>query len=95
MSEMVERIVAVACRVPAPHTDSPHGAFQVIATLPPPARHNDILWGFGRVLPEDQGFITSTGRFVGRREAAGIALGAGQVEELTAPASGLFSEDLW
>jgi len=41
---------------------------------------------------EDQGFITSLGRFVGREEAADVALAAGQVAESVKI---LFSEDLW
>lgn len=91
---MTERIVAAAIRVQAPVADSPNGAFAVTVTLPPPARHSDLIWGFGnRVLPSDQGFLTSMGRFVGRREAAGIALDAGQADEI--PLGELFSEDLW
>lgn len=95
MSEM-ERIVAVACRVWAPCTESPSGEFQVTVTLPPPARHHDILWGFGvRIGPEDQGFLTSEGRFVGRAEAAEIAEAAGQLTEELVAAPNLYSEDLW
>jgi len=89
-----ERIVAVACRVTAPETGSPRGQFQATVTLPAPARHHDILWGFGRVLPEDQGFLTSTGRYVDRKEAAQIAWAAEQVKTLIAPPN-LYSEDLW
>lgn len=91
---LAERIVAVACRVDAPCTDSPAGKFRVTVTLPWPARHHSILWGFGRVQPDDQGFLTSAGRFVGRREAAEIAKAAGQVEKLIAEPD-LYSEDLW
>lgn len=43
---------------------------------------------------EDQGFMTSEGRYVGRAEAHEIALNAGQID---CGLSGyiLFSEDLW
>lgn len=45
-------------------------------------RHHDIIRRFhGEVsrYPEDQGFYTSKGRFVGRKEAMVIAMAAGQV----------------
>lgn len=41
---------------------------------------------------DDQGFVTSEGQYVGRKEAARIALIAGQI---TKPTTILFSEDLW
>lgn len=41
---------------------------------------------------EDQGFMTSEGRFVGRVEGAEIAFASGQINE---PTKKLFSEDLW
>lgn len=41
-----------------------------------------------------QGFLTSTGRFVGRRKAAQIALHSGQIKELKF-GSELYSEDLY
>lgn len=69
-------------------------------TLPRPARHHHILWAIDRVhpggeivLPDDQGFVTDAGRFVGRAEAKMVALGAGQT--VAPPGSDLFSEDLW
>jgi len=40
----------------------------------------------------NQGFVTSTGRYVDRHEGAKLAYAAGQVDKL---ASHLFSEDLW
>lgn len=42
-----------------------------------------------------QGFITSTGRFVDREEAAKIALESGQINELKYSKNKLFSEDLY
>lgn len=58
-------------------------------------RHCDILERFkGEVSNKltDQGFITSIGRFVDRKEAAYIAYKAGQIPELK---SVLYSEDLY
>lgn len=60
-------------------------------------RHHDILIRFrGEVSTqqEDQGFYTSRGRFVDRKEAFEIAKSAGQIE--TGEDRGvLFSEDLY
>lgn len=72
-----------------------------------PARHYHVLWWmrgrFDRLtdMPkpndfeeDEQGFLTDRGRYVNRKEAAIIALHAGQVKTLHAPPN-LFSEDLW
>lgn len=66
--------------------------------LPRPARHHDVI---ARISPcgfvgrcAVQGFRTNRGRFVGREEAARVALAAGQIAGL--PDTGhLFTEDLW
>lgn len=79
-----------------------------IWTLPRPARHHHILNALNAVLgwsPEtrrveplpdeeriEQGFVTWSGRFVDRREAAYIAELRCQIRE---PKRELFSEDLW
>lgn len=42
-----------------------------------------------------QGFLTSTGRFVDRKEAAKIALASGQIEKLNYSDKELYSEDLY
>jgi len=86
---MTVRIVAAACR-----------RGDLVLSLPPPARHHTIMHALDAqmidpmVYPDDQGFLTSEGAFVGRRDAARIAVAAGQV---AAPKWGpdLFSEDLW
>ena len=76
----------------------------VIISLPPPARHHTILYSLNHALgshligPNQQGFVTSTGRYVNRTEAYYIAERAGQL--LPRPADGyqgneLYSEDLW
>jgi len=60
-------------------------------------RHHDIFIRFGDEIsrnPSDQGFFTSKGRFVNRKEAAIIAKTAGQVSSNFSQ-SRLFSEDLW
>lgn len=71
-------------------------------TLPKPNRHWHVI-GFmaesGHPTPVSlgkypQGFVTDTGRFIGRAEAAGLALANGQCAELYAPPD-LYSEDLW
>jgi len=68
--------------------------------LPRPCRHHHILWTMARafdghmVMPDDQGFWTSEGRYVQREEAARIAVLAGQIEKPNWPPD-LYSEDLW
>lgn len=62
----------------------------VVWTLPRPAYHVHVLRAYidvhGRqVRDEEQGFMTSTGRFVSREEAAQLAGRNGR----------LLSEDLW
>ena len=71
---------------------------------PPPARHHTLLRIIAEELRvagrpviirnEEQGFLTSLGKFVRRKPAAWIAQEAGQITE---PKWGdqLYSEDLW
>lgn len=49
------------------------------------------------IFEKEQGFLTNKNRFVGRLEAAEIAINSGQVqrENLINPMIGLFSEDLY
>ena len=72
--------------------------------LPAPNRHWNVIQdmidrGFGDdTLEAQQGFVTSSGRFVSRREALHLALSNGQVREDARPVPNLpelFSEDLW
>lgn len=51
--------------------------------------------GLGPQCHRHQGFVTSEGRFVDRREALKIAREAAQIVAKTEPANRLFSEDLW
>lgn len=79
----------------------------MICFLVSPARHHDIIRAMAQAglqtpITGTQGFITSTGRFVGRREARGIAEEAGQLIECEQDGvkfirehSELFSEDVW
>lgn len=85
---MSERIIAAAIR-----------QYGLTVSLPAPARHGDILKPLHiatdiLVIPDDQGFLTSAGRFVGRIEAGDIARNAGQIKKLSWPPY-LYSEDLW
>lgn len=69
----------------------------VIVTVERPDRHGDCINFLNRCgleYKEVLGFLTSTGRFVDRREAGRIAEANGQGK--TRPnCNGLFSEDLW
>ena len=71
-------------------------------SLPPPARHHTIIqtmdteMGIDGTLavPQLQGFLTSTGRFVNRVEGYYLAHLAGQILN-GSKGPQLFSEDLW
>jgi len=88
---VTEKVVAVAVRRNG-----------LIYTAPPPARHGDVIRlvdeGHGQqhapFLPDEQGFLTSTGRFLGRVGAAALAISAGQISA-TKWGRELYSEDLW
>lgn len=78
-----ERIIAAAIY---------HG---YIHTMPPPARHHTILWAMrDDPGPYNQGFLTSTGRYISRAEAVDVAYRSGQCKTPKVP-NKLFSEDLW
>lgn len=85
-----ERIVAVAIKMGT-----------VIVTAAAPARHGHIIhaiYNLNRkhhILPSDQGFLTTLGRFVDRREARMIADIQGQVTSSGPGFQELFSEDVW
>lgn len=89
MSERDERIVCVAIK----HKSGYY------ASLPPPFRHSDVMLAIDSAGIE-QGFLTSTGRFVGRGEAYAIAKAASQLLPDDRPGhtptpGTLYSEDLW
>lgn len=85
--EHPERIAAAACLF-----------LGEVHHVPRPGRHADVLRHMlestGRTLAgsETQGFLTDRGRFVDRREAAKIALAAGQIPNAV---DELFSENVW
>jgi hypothetical protein len=73
-----------------------------IYSVPRPGRHHTVIREMAaQGLPDEawqlanQGFETSTGRFVGRREAVGIARAAGQIIREPTPPDMLTSEDVW
>lgn len=94
-----ERIVAAAVRGPrmvVNGTTLEQDRVLMTFTLPAPARHHHILHYLARPdFHVEQGFLTSTGRFVSRKEAMGIAVAAGQVSPSKVQSPDLFSEDLW
>jgi len=73
-----------------------------IYTVPRPGRHCDVIkmmcndYGLRNMSrPENQGFVTSTGRFVNREEGLKIAQEANQIIKKHPRASELYSEDMW
>ena len=98
---MRETIVAVA-----------HQWMGLTFSLPAPARHHDVIHAMANAgLPHEargldaQGFLTNTGRWVTREEAAVVAEKAqqplrpielrGSVADKAYPLRRLYSEDLW
>lgn len=71
-----------------------------VVTAPMPGfRHHHILivahhLGFKPASLADQGFALADETFIGRKEAARLALESGQVKKLIAPPD-LYSEDIW
>lgn len=71
-----------------------------VCSVERPGRHHNVMRAMaaaGIPIPivGQQGFVTSTGRFVNRFEANDIARAAGQIIVKTGPAGELFSEDIW
>lgn len=77
---------------------------KAVYSVPAPGRHGDVF----RVIeadpmadmtcdggPDAQGFLTSTGRFLGRVGAKQCARDAGQLLPTASKSTDLFSEDLW
>lgn len=91
-----ETIIAAAHLFLMANSDDPR-AVPVIVSAPPPARHHNLFALTGMVRPDESGFLTSTGRFVGRYEALQIALTARQplIDHPSRHNRLLFSEDLW
>lgn len=71
-----------------------------IFDVPRPGRHHDVInlmrdRGYDLAACERQGFTTSSGRFVNRREAMKIAKAAGQLIAEPRYRDTLFSEDIF
>lgn len=109
---MSEMIVAAAIRVEVPEQwrgqkwdgRRTYPDFLTISA-PPPARHHTLMHPsfdmLGRGIgPDDQGFITSTGRYVDRQEGLRLVREASQPMRTDGPflshgGTELYSEDLW
>lgn len=73
---------------------------EMVCFVPRPGRHSDVIRqmafaGIPIPIGGEQGFVTSSGRFVDRLFGKNIARGAGQVLRDTGPKRLLFSEDMW
>lgn len=82
------RIVAAAIR-----------ANGLVMSMPRPARHCHIMAAMPArmaraVRPDDQGFLTDTGEFLGREQALDVARHAKQLKR-EVNSFELYSEDLW
>lgn len=87
-----ERIAVAACR------GGPGGKVYAVGR---PGRHGDVFKGMEAhgvdyfPQPDDQGFVTNKGRFVGRIEARDIAVAAGQLLPRASAGPELYSECVW
>lgn len=72
---------------------------RIVHSMPAPARHHQIIQALSASGVEsermEQCFLLSDGRFARRKAALLVAREAAQVLRETAPAHGLFSEDVW
>lgn len=93
---MSETIVAAAMLYALEGHEDPR-AVPVIVSAPPPARHHNLFALAHPRKPTESGFLTSSGRFVGREEGLRIALASGQpmIDHPSRHSTRLFSEDLW
>jgi hypothetical protein len=89
---MTERIASAAIRLPS----------GTVISVEPPLRHHDCFQAarqqgilFAEMAGEEQGFVTTHGRFVDRREGLVVAKEVGQLIRKTQPDYLLFSEDMW
>lgn len=91
-----ETIVAAAHLYRCEGSEDPRAVPVTISALPP-ARHHNLFALVGGKRPDESGFLTSTGRFVGRVEALQIAKASGQpmIDHPSRHPTQLFSEDLW
>lgn len=71
-----------------------------MATVARPGRHHDLIFllaleGHPPIGPDAQGFATTRGRFVDRKEGLAIAQANGQVIRKHPSFDMLYSEDMW
>lgn len=87
---MATLIVAVALKDPESG---------VVFVLPQPSRHRDLIYKCARMgldpLGFEQGFVTSAGDFVSRKEAVEVASHANQLDHLDCELEELQSQHLW
>jgi len=90
---MRERIINAAIRYSGIVfvADTPNGRHSTVISAMHMANINTIEMAG----PDNQGFITNTGRFVDRVEALEIAVTADQIIEGRRLSRELFSEDVW
>lgn len=74
----------------------------VVVMTPRPGRHHHVINAMFAIAGDvavgaetEQGFLTSDGRFVDRKEGFRIAEEAGQIVTKHGPEDTLFSEDMW
>lgn len=73
----------------------------LVHTLPPPARHHNIVYSLARFFDhpscasDEQGFLLSDGSFCLRRPAKIVARAANQLLSRASELEELFSEDVW
>lgn len=101
---MIERVIAAAYKVkPEFESNSKTMSYQVGTTIPDDiyrcriARHHaEIIHLFGKEIDRHtDGFYTSFGRWVDRKDAAQIALSSGQIKKLHYWRDKLDSSDLF
>lgn len=83
MNNKQEYILCAAIKRITPRQDTTMYYNNDICNIEIGYRHHDIIRRFQHEIsrnPDDQGFYTSKGRFVDRKEAAHIALLAGQID---------------
>lgn len=103
----MEKIVSVAHRVKVPEAmraemwngEHVYPEYMIVA-VPRPGRHHTVMHplhelGINVHGMNDQGFLTSKGRWVDRTEGCLIARRASQIRKKHGPDDMLFSEDMW
>lgn len=98
MDNTVEYILCAAIKRKEPRKCTPYyEGTNDICNIEIGYRHHDIMQRFGKdeLILTEQGFYTSKGRYVDRKEARHIAIKAGQINNVPKLSERLFSEDLY